>query len=96
MLARYTPAASYYMSQNKIDPLGLPDSCDVQRVFIVSDEIRSLAELWHSGVEGYDAFDLPQVWCEKPGRIVYLAERASGKESLDAPELQGKVVRLEP
>lgn len=96
VLARYTPAASYYMLQHKIDPLGLPDSFGVQRVFIVSDEIRSLGELWHSGVEGYDAFEPPQVWRKTPTRVVYLAERPAEKRIQNPPERQGKVAQLEP
>ena len=96
VLARYTPATAYYMSQNNIKPLGLPDSSSVQRVFIVSDEIRSLGELWHSGVDGYDAFEPPQVWRKTSGRVVYLAERAAEKRLQNAPEQQGKVAQLEP
>jgi len=74
-VAPYTPATAYYMARMGIRPLPLPTSSSTERVYIVADAQRPLEQLWHSGVDGFEAYGSPRVCRELPESTVYAADR---------------------
>ncbi|MFH1111186.1 MAG: hypothetical protein V1790_18610 [Planctomycetota bacterium] len=75
LVSRYTPATQYYMVQKGIRSLSLPTSPSTERVYIVADGNRPLEQLWHNGVEGFEAYAPPRLWRELTQSTVYVAER---------------------
>ncbi len=81
LIARYTPATAYYLRQKGIDALPPPTSPATERVFIVADGNRSLEQLWHNGVDGFEAYASPQVSRQLSECTLYLAERLPAQAS---------------
>jgi hypothetical protein len=77
LVAPYSPATAYYLAQKHMAALPLPSSPQADRVYIVADENRELGELWHSGVDGFSAFDPPRVWRTLRQSTVYFADRTA-------------------
>ena len=75
LVSRYTPATRYYLGQKGIPSLSLPTSPYTERVYIVGDGNRSLEQLWHNGVEGFEAYAPPRLWRELTQSDVYVAKR---------------------
>jgi hypothetical protein len=50
-------------------------------VYIVADGRRPLEQLWHTGVEGFEAYAPPRLWRELRQSAAYVAERLSAKVS---------------
>jgi len=75
LVSRYTPATRYYMAQKGIPSLSLPTSPSAERVYIVADGNRPLEQLWHNGVDGFEAYAPPRLWRELTQSAVYVAER---------------------
>ena len=75
LVAPYTPATAYYMSQLGIRPLPLPTSPSTERVYIVAAAHRPLEQLWHSGVDGFEAYAPPRLCRELPESTLYVADR---------------------
>jgi hypothetical protein len=81
LVSRYTPATRYYMAQKGIPSLSLPTSPSTERVYIVADGNRPLKQLWHNGVEGFEAYAPPRLWRELTQSAVYVAERRPAQAS---------------
>ncbi len=81
LVSRYTPATSYYMAQKGIPSLSLPKSPSTQRVYIVADGNRPLEQLWHAGVEGFEAYGPPRPCRTLAQSTLYVAERRPAQAS---------------
>jgi len=81
LVSRYTPATRYYMAQKGIPSLSLPTSPSAERVYIVADGNRTLEQLWHVGVDGFEAYGPPCLWRELTQSSVYVAERRPAQAS---------------
>jgi hypothetical protein len=81
VVSRYTPATLYYMAQKGVPSLGPPTSPSTKRVYIVADRSRPLEQLWHVGVEGFDAYEPARFVRELVQGTLYVAERPSTQAS---------------
>ncbi len=73
LIMRYTPALGYYVQQQDLPSLQLPRDAD--RVYIMADHMRSLAEQWPTEAELADAFHAPRPVRRLTQCTLYAADR---------------------
>jgi hypothetical protein len=77
LVMRYTPAANFYRDLWELpDPPAL-DAEQIQRVYIVTDHLESLADLWHADLPGFDRFAEPRLHRRFSHCTIYAADRRS-------------------
>ena len=88
IVSRYNPAVAYYLLRKEMERPGLPSSPTTEQVFIITDPVRSLADLWHEGVDGFDAFSAPRAWRKLAQGPVYVAQRRGSGEGRSKPNVR--------